>query len=545
MNSKFALVLKSIMAMIILISTLGIRTNDKVYSAVEQKKVIGLKFYYNDNKEMQQLVPTVKVYEMDYSNGDETFKEYEFVNMAFPYPDGYSTDWNVIREYTGEAMEGEDYNLFIDNRTVVIDGRVYGYGLYQNNKRIYSGKHPFADSEHISERLYFFDYANKELKLLRTAAHINKNRFYPIPTWDSEGNSIYSETWDTTITGTTLSVHPSNNTYILDNTATKQLQFYSFTDNTTYLTVKSGDYLGKRDLSSCTRSYACYFGNDTVSVNDNLVIRMNGKIYEMNQQRHLSEIKKIDTSGERWKIQFGDYILERQQRLYMTNQKTKQKIAITPQNAYVRAIHLSPDRRYLVSELWPSQEKPIYSVYDTVAQKKIRDIELPYTQYPSDVTWHSNTILEYTPFTSSRPLYIKDVHIDILKGIITKEDIKAFDSPGEYVIVSNSLQNYFTYARPSKILYKDKPVVYTNQPAFLGMNELLYCSIKDLAITIGAGIRIEGRQVIVSLKNKQATVDLDSKDVLVQGGVVYAPVKAIVLKLGLKYTRGEEGIIIE
>lgn len=42
MNSKFALVLKSIMAMIILISTLGIRTNDKVYSAVEQKKVIGL-----------------------------------------------------------------------------------------------------------------------------------------------------------------------------------------------------------------------------------------------------------------------------------------------------------------------------------------------------------------------------------------------------------------------------------------------------------------------------------------------------------------------
>lgn len=97
---------------------------------------------------------------------------------------------------------------------------------------------------------------------------------------------------------------------------------------------------------------------------------MNGKIYEMNQQRHLSEIKKINTSGERWKIQFGDYILERQQRLYMTNQKTKQKIAITPQNAYVRAIHLSPDRRYLVSELWPSQEKPIYSVYDTVAQKK-------------------------------------------------------------------------------------------------------------------------------------------------------------------------------
>ncbi|MEK4188663.1 hypothetical protein [Paenibacillus sp. FSL L8-0494] len=110
-------------------------------------------------------------------------------------------------------------------------------------------------------------------------------------------------------------------------------------------------------------------------MNDNLVIRMNGKIYEMNQQRHLSEIKKINTSGERWKIQFGDYILERQQRLYMTNQKTKQKIAITPQNAYVRAIHLSPDRRYLVSELWPSQEKPIYSVYDTVAQKKIRDID--------------------------------------------------------------------------------------------------------------------------------------------------------------------------
>lgn len=257
---------------------------------------------------------------------------------------------------------------------------------YQNNKRIYSAKHPFADSEHISEKLYFFDYAKKELKLLRTAAHINKNRFYPIPAWDSEGNSIYSETWDTTTTGTTLSLQPSNNTYMLDNTATKQTQFYSLTDNTTYLTVKSEDYLGKRDFSSCTKSYDCYIGNDSVSVNDNLVIRKNGKIYEMNRQRQLSDIKQIDTAGERWKIQFGDYILEHQQRLYMTNQKTKQKKAITPQNAYVREIQLSPDRRYLVSELWYSQGKPVYSIYDTVAQKKIRDIELPYTQYPSDVT---------------------------------------------------------------------------------------------------------------------------------------------------------------
>ncbi|WP_342549992.1 hypothetical protein NST69_15550 [Paenibacillus sp. FSL P2-0089] len=264
----------------------------------------------------------------------------------------------------------------------------------------------------------------------------------------------------------------------------------------------------------------------------------------MDQQRHLSEIKKIDTSGERWKIQFGDYILERQQRLYMTNQKTKQKIAITPQNSYVRALHLSPDRRYLVSELWPSQGKPIYSVYDTVAQKKIRNIELPYTQYPTDVTWHSNTVFEYTPFTSSRPDYIKDVHIDILKGIVTKEDRRAFDSPEEYVIIPNSIHNYFTYARPWKIIYKDKSVLHTNQPAFLGMNDLLLCSVKDLATALGAGIRLEGRQVIVSLKNKQASVDLDNKDVLVQGGVVYAPLKAIVLKLGLHYTRGEEGNLI-
>lgn len=77
------------------------------------------------------------------------------------------------------------------------------------------------------------------------------------------------------------------------------------------------------------------------------------------------------------------------------------------------------------------------------------------------------------------------------------------------------------------------------------MNNLLFCSVKDLATALGAGIRFEGRQVIISLKDKQASVDLDSKDVLVQGGVVCAPVKAIVLKLGLKYTRGEEGIIIE
>lgn len=87
--------------------------------------------------------------------------------------------------------------------------------------------------------------------------------------------------------------------------------------------------------------------------------------------------------------------------------------------------------------------------------------------------------------------------------------------------------------------------MYTNQPAFLGINDLLYCSIKDLATALGAGIRIEGRQVIVTLKNKQATVDLDSKDVFVQNGVVYAPVKAIVFKLGLQYVRREEGIIIE
>lgn len=66
---------------------------------------------------------------MDYSTGDETFKDYVFENMAFPYPDGYYTDWNVISEYTWEATEGEDYNLYIDNRSVVIEGRVYGFGL--------------------------------------------------------------------------------------------------------------------------------------------------------------------------------------------------------------------------------------------------------------------------------------------------------------------------------------------------------------------------------------------------------------------------------
>lgn len=70
-------------------------------------------------------------------------------------------------------------------------------------------------------------------------------------------------------------------------------------------------------------------------------------------------------------------------------------------------------------------------------------------------------------------------------------------------------------------------MVYTNQPAFLGMNDLLYYSIKDLAPALGAGIRIEGRQFIVSMKNKQATVDLDSKDVLVQSGVVYAQSKRL------------------
>ncbi|ULO04877.1 hypothetical protein H1230_17195 [Paenibacillus sp. 19GGS1-52] len=88
-----------------LLYKLGIRTNAKVYSAVEQKKVIGLNFYYEDNKEKEQLVPSLTIYEMDYSTGDETFKDYVFENMAFPYPDGYYTDWNVISEYTGESTE--------------------------------------------------------------------------------------------------------------------------------------------------------------------------------------------------------------------------------------------------------------------------------------------------------------------------------------------------------------------------------------------------------------------------------------------------------
>ncbi|WP_187355512.1 stalk domain-containing protein [Paenibacillus tengchongensis] len=81
-------------------------------------------------------------------------------------------------------------------------------------------------------------------------------------------------------------------------------------------------------------------------------------------------------------------------------------------------------------------------------------------------------------------------------------------------------------------MYNDKSLIYTHQPAFLGVNDLLYCPVKDLATALGAGISLKERQVVLSLKNKQTTVDLDSKDVLIQDGVVYVPVKAIVLKLG-------------
>ncbi|WP_340005149.1 hypothetical protein MHH52_25600 [Paenibacillus sp. FSL K6-0276] len=66
---------------------------------------------------------------------------------------------------------------------------------------------------------------------------------------------------------------------------------------------------------------------------------------------------------------------------------------------------------------------------------------------------------------------------------------------------------------------------------------MVYCSLKDLANGIGAGIKVESGTVKLTLNGKTATVDLRDKQVFTYDGTAYAPIKSIVLKLGLQYKR--------
>ncbi|WP_150274264.1 hypothetical protein [Paenibacillus tepidiphilus] len=503
-----------------------------VFSASENKQVVAIHFEYDHNEEKNLIIPAVLVYTLSYSTGERKYEKYVFDELAYSPPAGFVTDWREFISTTDQAGKKEEFNLMAWSYTVINKGQIFSYGLYRGDKSTYStGYH--ADTINRSQKLYSFDYSKKEMKLLRTAESTEKS--------------------DLTSAGTTIELLSKNDIYTVDNTATKQKQFYSLSDNKYILSVSQQDFLGPRDILSCVRGYGegCYTGNDSISVNDNLVIRKNGKFYELDKQKKLKEIKQLKVTREQWRVQFGNYIMEprsnnNDERIYMINQQTKKATVITPAKAFVQRIYLSPNRRYLVFDLeYERGERRSLLVYDTISQKKLHEIAMPYKEWVTDLTWHSNTSLEYTPFTSSRPDYVKDVHVEILKGIVTKEDSDPYDNPDEYVITPNADQSYFTYARPWEIVYEGKPVVFHDQPAFLGLNNLLYCSVKDLAITLNATLTVEPGKIELSYKNKKAYVDLKAKDIIIQDGTAYAPIKPIAVKLGLQYSKTEREILLK
>ncbi|MNE50642.1 hypothetical protein D3C80_1452290 [compost metagenome] len=147
-------------------------------------------------------------------------------------------------------------------------------------------------------------------------------------------------------------------------------------------------------------------------------------------------------------------------------------------------------------------------------------------------------MLQYRPFASSNSVpYIRNVNIDVLTGIVTKDQYRSEAQKKDYVLEIANSGTYFSLVEPLMIVYKGKPVAYSGQSSFEGVNGLVYCSIKDLAKALGAGISAGSGKLTLSLGGKKADLDLRAEDTIMHNGTAYAPIKPIITKLGLQYKR--------
>ncbi|MRN51881.1 hypothetical protein [Paenibacillus monticola] len=525
---------------------------------------VSIQFDFIGETGSTMIVPKVRVNTIELSTGERKEEVFLFEDQAFNLPQGFQMkSRSEAEKIKKDSPQEVIFQCGAKSYTVNSSEGVKGYALY--NGQSYEDKvidewTTLWENKVNRERLYLFDYATKKLSLLKEATSTEK---LPPITYsyvtDIKTKKKYKEMdyWDYIYSGTSIGeLFLKDDLYEFSDQASKTTKLFSLSKNTYITTIPFSQegLITEKNLLLCERGNNCFQSEESISFNDNVVFMRGGKYYEILKNHSIKEIKKIkyDWSQYQWKITVNNRVFG-QRRIdgwdYLISTDGDKIKKISERYTFVRDVTVSPDHKYLaIFEAAYNKEKSnhLYEneqlrIYDINKQQVVRIIKLPYLKMaPQDIIWQSNTVLQYKPNAASNAVYIRTVNVEILTGIITKDLLEAYDFKDEYAINASDNSNYFSFVRPLEIRYQGKPIKYSKQSSFEGENGLVYCSLKDLATGIGAEIKVEPGAVKLTLNGKTATVDLKDKQVITYAGTAYAPIKSIVLNLGLQYKRKDQ-----
>ncbi|WP_054944002.1 hypothetical protein [Paenibacillus ihuae] len=526
-------------------------------SAEDRRVSISLDF--KGDIERNRYIPTVLVDTIMYSTGERKQEEYIFEEQAFAPPQGFQIDgWGNAQQIDQNGKNKRYFRMQLEGQIVRTTTGIKYYSVYTQKE--YSDKvidewSSYDDDINETSQLYAFDYTTKELKVLgETKAHqtlptITYSYLTDIKTKEKFKSMDY---WEYITTGTQMGgLYAASDLYGVNDYAAKTTKLFSLSNNTyiTTVPVSTTDWvINTQDMSNNFRPTQ----GISFSGNFDFVIRKNGKTYAITAEHTIKEIKetKLNWKQYQWRLIINNHVFGKRWIdgwHYIINTDNNKVTKISERNTFVREIAISPDHRYLATveaAYDSSKSSDPYNdeqvrIYDINKQKVIRIVKLPYRDvYADQVFWQSNTVLQYRPFASSNSVsYIRNVNIDVLSGIVTKDQFRSEEEKKNYVLVISDPGKYFSLVEPLQIMYKGKAVVYSGQSSFEGANGLVYCSVKDLAKALGAGISFGGGKLTLTLGGKTATVDLRSEDTIMDNGAAYAPIKPIITKLGLQYKR--------
>lgn len=539
----------------ILFFSISILAFAKTVEAANQRISIQVDFIGAEGSD--KIVPEVNVHLIDLSTGEAKEETFLFNDQAFNLPQGFQVKnrWEVVQ--VKKDMVPEFFRMNYSSYTVNTTEGIMGYALYEGKsykKKVVDEWMTLEEDGINRKRLYVFNYTTKELKLLKESTLYEKLRpiTYSYHTDLKTKEKFKSmDPWDYINSGTSLDkLFINADLYSLSDNTSKTTVLYSLSKNTYVATVPFDPegILSPKTLTLCSRNSRCFESNESTSFNDNVVFMKSGRYYEILKNHSIKEIKKTtyDWWQYQWRIVVNNHVFG-ERRIngwdYIISTDNNKVTKLSERYTFVREVTVSPDHKYLaIFEASYNKEKSKYEedqvrIYDINKQKEVRVIKLPYREAPINIIWHSNTVLQYRPFSTNNPSYIRNVNVEILTGIITKDLPGGYEIENAYFIDVADRDNYFSFARPLEIRYQEKLIKYTKQPSFEGENGLVYCSLKDLANGLGADIKVESGAVKLTLNGKTATVDLKDKQVILYEGTAYAPIKSIILKLGLQYKR--------
>ncbi|OZQ59778.1 hypothetical protein CA600_29245 [Paenibacillus sp. VTT E-133280] len=502
----------------------------KAEISVNEYTKINFSFYGDVEKNL--IIPRVIVSTIDRFTGEGKEELYSFEEKAFPPPVGY----NIDDEYGGSKGKTGRYEFTfgLSNRSYNLNSGLAfkAYGSYNDifTKVEYAEDYTSFHNEGTARtKLYAFDLASKTLTLLKEG------------TATSDIREVFIEA----------------DLYTISDRLLKQTQIFTLSKNTYVTSVPfTTEYINSTTIKNdfnCMHNEDCFLPTAGTSISNNLVIYKNGKYYELGENSSMIEIKadKHNWSDYHWRIVVNNHRFEERRikgfdRITTTDANGKVTVISTPK-ASPRGVFISPNHKFLVlfEHQWIDKNGESVSgdyqliLYDIEKQKKVRTIKLPYKLDVNsyEVKWYSNTVIEYVPFVSSNQYDFRNIQIDLMTGIMTR-DLHSYNNSYSFKYINaNYNAQGFTFVRPLEILYKDKQIIYTKQPSFEGANGLVYCSVKDLAHGLGAVIKAESGRIKLTLNGKTATVDLSDEQVIMYDGTAYAPIKSIVIKLGLQYKR--------